>query len=172
MLQRHCAPLAGSSQPSVQRHVEEDPENSAVQLSTPAQLCLRLRKPSIDKSILNRFIQILMLQPFVAKLQTYLYIQSYSDALFIQTAARMSQSDDGSIGFSQSTQYITYGNLKKKTSAENLCELPDNLSRYRQHHCYNWTHNKAAGRKKKVFVLATHGPSVMSNIAAFCRDDL
>lgn len=70
LLQRHCAPLAGSSEPSVQRHMEEDPENSAVQLSTPAQLCLHLRNPRMDKSILNWFTLTTMLQQLIAKLQS------------------------------------------------------------------------------------------------------
>lgn len=50
---------------------------------------------------------------------------------------------------SPSLHHITHSHLeKKKRSAEHLCKLPVNLSRYRLHRCYNWTHNKAAGKKR------------------------
>lgn len=42
VLQRRFAPLAGGGEPPVQRDMEEDPENPAVQLSTTTQLRLHL----------------------------------------------------------------------------------------------------------------------------------
>lgn len=42
VLQGDCAPLAGGGEPAVQRDLEEDPENSAVRLSSTTQFCLHL----------------------------------------------------------------------------------------------------------------------------------
>lgn len=62
--------------------------------------------------------------------------------------------------------------LKKKRSAENLCELPVNLSRYRQHHCYNWTHNKAAWKKRYLFwqhMVQLLCPTLLHSVEMTCK---
>lgn len=134
MVQGRCAPLAGSIEPSVQRHMEESPENSAVQLSTPAQLRLHLRNPWMDRSALISSTLIKKPQPFAEVRDTrdhtvVLHLPKHLlECLSLMTEVLVSPS-----------LHIT---SSVKRSAEHLCQLPVNWRRYGQHRLYKRTCNK------------------------------
>ncbi len=76
VLQRGRASLAGGGEPSVQRDMEEDPENPAVQLSTATQLRLHLIQIKHQASDLESTITFHRQAPLISKTGTLLRSQA------------------------------------------------------------------------------------------------
>lgn len=69
--------------------------------------------------------------------------------------------------------YTTSHTLKNKRSAVHLRQLAVDLSRYRQHRLYNWTHNKAAEKKRYLFwqhMVRLLCPTLLHSVEMTCKE--
>lgn len=122
LLQRCCAPLAGIREPSMQRDVEEDPENPAVRLSTTTQLRLHLIQSKQDTALqLNN-------NNTSASISDILILQAFNTILKVQFNLNKKQTPPCYL----STQVMSYFVIAKFFKYEHFHKTPDIVSTFEE----------------------------------------